>query len=98
MYYEMGIPYRYECALLLSNGKTKFPDFTVLDTKRRRIVYHEHMGCLDEERYRKENLGKLSDYRKSGIYTGKNLLLTFEGAGCPFNITDIKKSTTEMFL
>ena len=29
---------------------------------------------------------------------GRNLILTFEGPGYPFNIADIKKSTEEMFL
>ncbi|MBR1641774.1 MAG: hypothetical protein IJ683_05560 [Butyrivibrio sp.] len=98
MYYEMGIPYRYECALKLANGKIKFPDFTILDTRKRRIIYHEHMGKLDDDGYRKKNLIKLSDYRKNGIYTGKNLILTFEGVGNPFNINELKKNTAEMFL
>ena len=33
MYYELGIPYRYEAQLLLKNGKKKYPDFTLLKTK-----------------------------------------------------------------
>ena len=51
-----------------------------------------------DELYRKKNLKKLSDYRKSGIYTGKNLVLTFEGVGSPFNINDLRKNVSEMFL
>ncbi len=98
MYYEMGIPYRYECELKLADGKSKFPDFTILDTRKRKIIYHEHMGMLDDDDYRKKNLRKLGDYRKNGIYTGKNLILTFEGLGNPFNINDIKKNMSEMFL
>lgn len=98
MYYEMGIPYRYECALKLADGKTKFPDFTILDTRKRKIIYHEHLGMLDDDDYRKKNLKKLSDYRKNGIYTGKNLILTFEGVGSPFNIDHLKKNTKELFL
>lgn len=97
MYYEMGIPYRYECELMLADGRIKFPDFTILDTRKRKIIYHEHLGMLDEDDYRKKNLKKLSDYRKNGIYTGKNLILTFEGIGCPFNINDLKKNTAEIF-
>jgi hypothetical protein len=98
MYYELGIPYRYECALKLPNGKIKYPDFTLLDTKRRRLIYHEHMGLMEEDRYRKDNLSKVNEYRKNGIFIGKNLVLTFEGPGYPFNIADIKKSTEEIFL
>ena len=98
MYYEMGIPYRYECALKLSDGSVKYPDFTIFDTRKRKVIYHEHMGMLDDDDYRKKNLKKLSDYRKNGIYTGKNLILTFEGLGSPFNIDHLKQNTTEMFL
>ena len=39
MYYELGIPYRYEAQLLLKNGKKKYPDFTLLKTKTRQIVF-----------------------------------------------------------
>ena len=53
---------------------------------------------LDDDDYRKKNLRKISDYRKNGIYTGKNLILTFEGLGNPFNINDLKKNMSEMFL
>ena len=34
MYYELGIPYRYEAELRLRNGKRKYPDFTLLNTKK----------------------------------------------------------------
>ena len=98
MYYELGVPYRYECALKFSNGKVRYPDFTLLDTKKRKLIYHEHMGLMEDDRYRKDNLSKLNEYRKNGIFTGRNLILTFEGPGYPFNIADIKKSTEEMFL
>ena len=47
MYYELGIPYRYEAALRLNNNRTVYPDFTVLDVTNRREIYHEHMGLLD---------------------------------------------------
>ena len=58
----------------------------------------EHLGMLDDDDYRKKNLKKLSDYRKNGIYTGKNLILTFEGVGSPFNIDHLKKNMEELFL
>ncbi len=98
MYYELGIPYRYECELVLNNGKKKYPDFTLLDVKGRKIVYHEHMGLMDDEKYRNKNLNKINEYRKSGVFVGKNLILTFEADKCPMNINDIRASIKEMFL
>ena len=97
MYYDLGIPYRYEAELVLKDGRAKYPDFTLLDVKRRKVIYHEHMGLLDDEEYRANNLIKLNNYRKSGIYFGKNLIMTFETEYCPLNIREIKTSVIEMF-
>lgn len=98
MYYELGIPYRYECELVLNSGKKKHPDFTILDVKRRRVIYHEHFGLFDDEKYRNENLPKIKDYSKSGIFTGKNLIITFETEKCPININDIRENVKELLL
>lgn len=91
MYYELGIPYRYEAELRLKNGKRKYPDFTLLNIKTRKVIYHEHLGLMDNEEYRKINYAKLDEYQKSGIYMGKNLIITYEGEGCYLNIKDIKR-------
>ncbi|WP_026521189.1 hypothetical protein [Butyrivibrio sp. VCB2001] len=97
MYYDLGIPYRYECKLVLKDGRAKYPDFTLLDVKRRRVIYHEHLGILEDDEYRAKNFIKLNDYSKSGIYFGKNLLMTFETEYCPLNIKDIRENVMEMF-
>ncbi|RKM57675.1 hypothetical protein D6856_13505 [Butyrivibrio sp. XB500-5] len=97
MYYEFGVPYRYESELVLKNGKRVYPDFTLLDKSTRQLVYHEHLGLLDDDRYRLHNLQKLEEYRKNGIYFGKNLLITYEADGCPLNMKDIRKCTKEIF-
>ena len=97
MYYELGIPYRYEAQLRLKNGETKYPDFTLLDVKNKKIIYHEHLGLLDDSDYRYKNLKKLNEYRRSGIYPGKNLIITYEADGSPLNIKDIREMVKEMF-
>lgn len=96
MYYEMGIPYRYEAELVLKDGKKKYPDFTLLKKSTREIIYHEHLGLLDDEEYREANFAKLEEYRKNGIYPGKNLILTYEAEGCYLNIKDVKKMVGEI--
>ena len=98
MYCELGIPYRYECELYLRGGGCKYPDFTLLNRKARKVIYHEHFGKMDDEKYRKKNLRKLEVYRRSGVFVGKNLILTFEEDGCPFNIREFEKSIREILL
>ena len=96
MYYELGIPYRYEAEVQLSNGKIKYPDFTLLNIRTREVIYHEHLGLLDDENYRKANLIKLDEYRKNGIYLGKNLIITYEAEGCYLNIREIRDMCREI--
>lgn len=90
MYLEMGIPYRYEEVIALEDGQLEAPDFSLWDRKRRRVIYHEHFGLMDDPVYRKRNLKKVDDYRRSGIFTGKNLILTFEGDGAVLNMKEMR--------
>ncbi len=98
MYYSLGIPYRYEAPIRLKNGKTKYPDFTLLKLPERIEYYHEHMGILEDVSYRSANIIKLNEYAESGIFTGKNLILTFEADYAPLNIKELRKNVTEILL
>ena len=42
-----GIDYGYEQPLMLSNGRTRYPDFTIADHARGVTFYWEHLGMLD---------------------------------------------------
>lgn len=96
-YFNLGIPYRYEARLDLKNGSFKYPDFTVLDVRKRTVLYHEHFGRLDDENYRNKNIQKIRQYQESGIYMGKNLIITFEAEMVPFNIRQIEKMIMDVF-
>ena len=91
------------------NGSSRRQNFKFCPTSRmsntyiangkstREEIYHEHLGMMDEEDYLNHNLAKIEEYRKNGIFIGKNLILTFESASCPLNIGDIRKSVKEIF-
>lgn len=97
MYYELGIPYRYDAEIQLKGGVKKYPDFTLFDAKNKREIYHEHFGMLDDDKYRKKNLQKLDEYRRNGIYPGKNLIITYEAEGSYLNIKEIRQMVKEIF-
>ncbi len=40
-YHAAGVPYVYEPTVMLSNGKTKYPDFAVLNVRLRKTMYHD---------------------------------------------------------
>ncbi|MBQ9989693.1 MAG: hypothetical protein IJP31_01925 [Lachnospiraceae bacterium] len=96
MYNELGIPYRYEAALYLKSGKKKYPDFTLLKMATGELIYHEHLGLLDNDEYRKANLAKLDEYRRNGIFPGKNLIITYEAENSFLNIKEIRQMVKEI--
>lgn len=84
-----NIPYKYECPITRKNGELLYPDFTILDIKRRRVVYWEHLGRMGDMDYVMKNIWKLDEYKKMGIYLGVNLFLTFESGMKPLGTNEI---------
>lgn len=74
----LGIPYRYECPLILEGGIKVYPDFTILRMPTREEVYLEHFGMMDDMNYVESVLYKLNTYEKNRIYLGVNLFATYE--------------------
>ncbi len=75
---KRGIPYKYECPIVLKNGVVRYPDFTVLSLKERKIKIWEHLGRMGDMEYVRKNLIKLDEYKQYGFVLGKDLLLSYE--------------------
>lgn len=86
-----NIPYRYEYPLYLSGYNTVYPDFTVLNVKKRKEYYWEHLGMMDEPSYVEKALNKLRMYERNNIYPGDNLILTHETAANPIDSRSIEQ-------
>lgn len=82
-----GIPYKYEQGLILE-GRTIFPDFTVMNPDTLEIFIWEHLGMVDNADYIRKNIEKLKLYERNGYYPGVNLILTYETADAPLS-TDL---------
>lgn len=95
--YMLGIPYRYECPLVLDNNFTVYPDFTILIMPDRKEVYLEHFGMLDDEEYFDRMLLKLNTYEKNGIYLGSKLFFTYETSRKPINTKALNNQLREWF-
>lgn len=94
---EYGIPYKYECPLLLGNKKVR-PDFTVLNVRERKVLYWEHFGMLDDKDYCNHNLQKIDQYEKNGIYIGDRLIATAETELCPLDTRSVKRKIEKYLL
>lgn len=85
-----GIPYKYECQLKLKNGSVVYPDFTILQTGSRKILYWEHRGMMDDREYTKNAVKKQKDYIKNGIIIGQNPIVTEETSINPLGTDEIQ--------
>ena len=84
-YYLAGVPYIYEPSIILANGRTRNPDFAVMNVRTRKTMYHEHFGMMDDDEYRQHAILKMREYNRSGFRTGDTMLYTYEGEGIPFD-------------
>lgn len=77
-FYRKEILYRYEKPLYLKGYGIVYPDFTFFSRKKRKEIYWEHEGMMDDPEYARAAIRKIKSYEKNGIYPGENLILTFE--------------------
>ena len=89
--FHYNIPYRYECPLRI--GRHKYhPDFTILDVRRRKVFYWEHLGKIDDPKYAEEAIMRIANYCSCGCGIGTDLVITCESGSAPFdtvNVTNI---------
>ena len=95
---ERGIPYKYECRLILPDHTRLLPDFTILNVRLRKELYYEHLGMMDSPGYVNRNLPKLQDYQRNGYYLGDRLFVTFETEQRPFDMRDLDLLIENFFL
>ena len=65
--HDRGIDYAYEQPLVLGNGRTRYPDFTIADDAMGVTFYWEHLGLLDDPGYRARWARKRAEYLACGI-------------------------------
>lgn len=83
--YMLGIPYKYECPIILKGLGKIFPDFTVLSVRKRRKYIWEHFGVMDNQEYIVKALNKIDVYEKNGYFPGHNLIISHETSANPIN-------------
>ncbi len=83
---HLEIPYRYECPLTLDHNFTIHPDFTLLSVARRKEIYFEHLGMMDDLDYLTKALKRVAMYERNGYYPGDQLLISFETKNQPLDL------------
>ena len=91
MFNKYGIPYQYEPEIQLKGNKTVYPDFILLDIRKRKTYIWEHLGLAGNEDYAVSNLKKIYLYEKSGYHLGVDLLISEESEEMPLDLQLIKE-------
>lgn len=89
-FYRMGIPYVYECPLMIKDFGYICPDFVLLNKCTRKEYYWEHFGLMSDKDYCEKSVKKINQYIKNGIYPGDKLICTYETEKCimDFKVVD----------
>ena len=94
--YTSGIPYKYECPLVLGK-EIRHPDFTILKVSERKVLYLEHCGKVGDEGYGDDMVDRINLYSENGILLGDRLFLTLESSNRPFDVRTLDNLINEIF-
>ncbi len=83
--YKENIAYRYEYPLEIPGGGIIYPDFTILDEKKRRNIILEHFGLMDNDEYANNAISKMQLYDREGYVLGDNFFCTMETMAKPLD-------------
>ena len=95
---QYGVPYKYECPVILKNGRQVYPDFTVLNVKERKVFYWEHRGMMDDREYARHAVLKTKELRNIGIALGDNMIITEETSTVPLGTDEIESVIVQFLL
>ena len=87
---QRNLIFRYEPELHLGQNKV-YPDFGVLRSADRKLIYWEHFGKMDDPVYAYKTMEKLADYSNFGYRLGDNLIMTWETKNIPLTFRSINE-------
>ncbi len=81
-----NVPYKYEYPVFTEELGVIHPDFTALNVKKRKQLYWEHLGKMDDESYVRDNTYRINVYEKNGMFLGDDLIITWETGKMPLDV------------
>lgn len=81
-----NIPYLYEFPIEIADIGTVYPDFRILNVRKRKVILWEHFGMMDDRDYRDDKVVEIEKYGMSGYFMGENLIVTMESGRKQLNV------------
>lgn len=96
--YNHQISYEYEKPLVLEGcGYTLYPDFTIYTPHKKQVVYWEHCGLMDNEKYRSKWHWKQGIYENYNISEwNHNLIVTYETKSVPLSVELVREGVERL--
>jgi hypothetical protein len=94
---KYGVPYQYEPLVELGYN-TIYPDFVVLNVKKRKTMYWEHFGLLSDMDYAFKNFNKIQKYEKCNYDIGRDVIITHESMEMPLDSKIVVRKIKEYLL
>ncbi len=91
MFYRNAIPYQYEPEIVFRDGTVVYPDFALLNVRKRKTFFWEHLGMISNEEYAVKNWKKIMRYEENGIFLSMDLIISEESSDGPLNLRLIKE-------
>lgn len=96
--YARGIPYKYEKPFTIAGGYVIFPDFTILNVRKRKEYIWEHRGMMDDREYSKHSVRRVKDYMNTNYFLGDNLIITEETSTQALGTNEINRIIDHYFV
>ena len=74
---EQNVLFIYEMPVWIG-GKLMHPDFVFYSPKKRKVIYWEHVGRLDDPEYMQEFSGRIGAYLREGLTPCVDVIFTFD--------------------
>ena len=97
LFFEKHIPYIYEPEIQFKDGSVVYPDFILLNVRKRKTYIWEHLGMISDEAYATKNLKKVFQYEKNNYILGDKLLISEEADDIPIDL-NIVNTKIEKYL
>ena len=95
---RLEVPHVFEPLLYLEGRGWVRPDFAGLNVHKRKEIYVEHFGMMDDPAYSDKNVDKLHIYERNGYVLGDSLLITMETKKHPLETKAIEELISRHFL
>ena len=83
---KYNVPYKYEYPVFTEELGVIHPDFTALNVRKRKQLYWEHLGKMDDVSYARDNTYRINVYQKNGLFLGDDLIITWETSKMPLDV------------